>query len=114
MAERRRGCGGTAELSSVGRLVVALAVVGLAAVASATAAWACKGQPMSELPFAQGKTFATLDEYLAHLKVLGTMDLPYYEEVAPGRYQLISGRGSGQSPRFFTREQLLKKYGFAC
>ena len=69
---------------------------------------------MSDLPYARGKTFSSLDAYLAHRKTLGTIDLPYYEEVEPGRYQLVSGRGSNISPVFFTRQQLLEKYGFDC
>lgn len=65
------------------------------------------------LPHAQGKTFPNLDAYLAHLRKMGAQDRPYYKEVEPGKYQLMSGRGSNRrEPQYFTREQLLKKYGF--
>ena len=61
------------------------------------------------LPHSRGKAFATLDEYLAHLKSLGPIDIPYYEEVAPGRYRKIT---RGADPRIYTRAELAAKYGF--
>lgn len=61
---------------------------------------------------APGARFATLDAYLAHLAKGGTMDRPYYHLLPDGRYQLIAGRGSNRNPQFFTRDELLKKFGF--
>lgn len=70
--------------------------------------------PRSNLPHAEEKTFETLDSYLAHLKVRGAYDVPFYIEVEPGRYRLESGRGSHLNPpQFFTREELMRKYGFS-
>lgn len=67
-----------------------------------------------QLPFAQGQTFATLDEYLAHRRKLGAHDVPYYDEISPGRYRLVTGRGDRFSePKFFSREQLLREFGFS-
>lgn len=66
------------------------------------------------LPHARGKFFSNLDEYLAHLKELGAMDIPYYELQADGRYRLITGRGGNRVPPvFITREELVKKFGFS-
>ncbi|MCV0396060.1 MAG: hypothetical protein K5872_18075 [Rhizobiaceae bacterium] len=68
----------------------------------------------SALPFARGQSFATLDEYLAHRRRLGTMDVPYYREVSPGRYRLEGGSPTPvpAPDRIWTREELLEKYGF--
>lgn len=66
------------------------------------------------LPHSQGKSFETLDAYLSHRKKLGAQDRPYYERVGPDQYQLMIGRGSrGKPPQYFTRRQLLEKYGFS-
>ena len=68
---------------------------------------------VTNLPFAQGKAFRTLDEYVAHRRKLGAQDVPYYEETAPGTYRLRTGRGERFSePQYFTRAQLLKEFGF--
>lgn len=56
--------------------------------------------------------FATLDAYLAHLEKGGHSDRPYYHRLPDGRYQLIAGRDSNRDPKYFTREELLKKFGF--
>lgn len=65
-------------------------------------------------PHAGGRSFADLDAYLAHLRVLGAQDIPYYHEVSPGRYRLESGRGTrNQPPVLATREELLRKFGFS-
>jgi hypothetical protein len=70
-------------------------------------------QKVADLPHAQGKTFSTLDSYLAHLKTMGAQDRPYYEKVGPDKYQLITGRGGNRlPPQYFTRDMLLKKFGF--
>ncbi|MBC6981707.1 hypothetical protein [Caulobacter sp. 17J80-11] len=70
-------------------------------------------QPVADLPFARGKTFPTLDAYLAHLEALGAYDIPWYREVEPGVYERVSGRRPrGQPPARFTRRELVEKYGF--
>jgi hypothetical protein len=70
--------------------------------------------PEKELPYAQGKSFATLDDYLAHRAELGHRDLPWYLKREDGRYELVTGRRPpGYEPKVFTREELLELYGFS-
>ncbi len=68
------------------------------------------------------KRFATLDDYLAWLRqTQAPVDGPWYEEIQPGVYKLntgnlrILGPEGDETPRgqTFTREQLLKKFGFS-
>jgi hypothetical protein len=71
------------------------------------------GGGVSGLPFSQGQSFATLDAYLAFLKKRGAYDVPWYREVRPGVYELVSRRGPGAQPQTYTREELEKKFGFS-
>lgn len=72
-----------------------------------------EGEDDSEgLPFAQGRTFATLDAYLAFLRERGAYDVPWFQEVRPGVYALISRRGPKAPPLIYTREQLMQRFGF--
>jgi len=64
------------------------------------------------LPFAQGRTFATLDAYLAFLERRGAMDIPWYRETSPGIYELVGRRMPGAPPKIFTRKQLMERFGF--
>lgn len=59
--------------------------------------------------------FRTLDEYLAFRKKRGAVDDAWYREIRPGVYQLESGnyRGPAAEKRTFTREELMRKYGFS-
>ena len=65
------------------------------------------------MPFAQSRSFATLDSYLAFLRECGCHDVPWYREIGPGGYELVSRRGPGAEPRTFTREELERRFGFA-
>lgn len=69
---------------------------------------------VADLPYAQGRVFRTLDDYLAHLRRLGTMDYPYWEEVAPDRYRKVTGRRppGAPPPEEATRAALEALYGF--
>ena len=67
---------------------------------------------VSGLPFSQGRSFTSLDDYLAFLKTRGAYDVPWYREVRPGIYELVSRRGPGAQPQRFTREELARKFGF--
>ena len=68
---------------------------------------------IANLPFSRGKVFRTLDDYLAWRKELGAQDAPWYDEVAPGVYQLWGGRRPRDAqPPTFTRAQLLAEFGF--
>lgn len=72
-----------------------------------------EAQPaVANLPFAQGRTFTSLDEYLAHRRAQGTYDVPWYREIKPGTYELISRRPPGAEPKIYTREELARKFGF--
>jgi hypothetical protein len=68
----------------------------------------------ADLPFSQGLRFATLDAYLVHRRKLGTMDRPFYEEIAPGLYKLRGGSPMAvpMPEETFTRQELMEKYGF--
>jgi hypothetical protein len=64
------------------------------------------------LPFSQGRDFATLDAYLAHLERRGATGVPWYREVAPGVYELVSGRGRRPEAARVTRAELMQRFGF--
>lgn len=66
------------------------------------------------LPSSFGKSFATLDEYLEHLRrYAGPIDLPWYREIRPGVYELVTTMSPPPPLRTFTREQLMREYGFS-
>ena len=64
------------------------------------------------LPFAHGKTFATLDAYLAHRETLGAIDAPWYRCIATDRYELVTRGAPGSAVQTFTRAELAEKFGF--
>ena len=73
------------------------------------------GEGIENLPYARGKTFHSLDEYLAHLKSNAAIDLPYWQETAPGEYEWMTSMRSvenGDARETATREELLTRYGF--
>jgi hypothetical protein len=67
---------------------------------------------VADLPYARGRTFATLDEYLAYRQGLGAQDVPWYREVAPGVYEVAGRRARDTVPQTVTRRELLEKFGF--
>jgi hypothetical protein len=69
------------------------------------------GAPVSGLPYAQGQSFATLDEYLAFLRKRSAYDVPYWEEVSPGVYRAVAGR-AGPQAQTYTRAELERRFGF--
>ena len=69
-------------------------------------------QGVADLPFSRGKTFTSLDEYLAHLKEGGAVDLPWWREVQPGVYEYVTNR-TGAERKTATREELMERFGFA-
>ena len=71
-----------------------------------------RAQPVSGLPFSQGRSFTSLDEYLAFLETRGAYDLPWYRKVRPGVYELVTRRPPGTPPQLFTRAELAQKFGF--
>lgn len=77
------------------------------------AAQGSTGGPVAGLPFSQGRSFSSLDDYLAFRKTRGAYDVPWYREVRPGVYELVTRRPPGTQPQTFTRAQLAEKFGFA-
>ncbi len=69
------------------------------------------GEGIANLPFARGETFRTLDEYLAHLEVGGTIDLPWWREIRPGVYEHMV-RMPGAERETATRGELMQRFGF--
>ena len=71
------------------------------------------GEPVASLPFARGRTFSRLDEYLAYLEQQGAIDLPWWRQVGPGVYERVVRMP--EAPReTATREQLMVRFGFRC
>jgi len=69
-------------------------------------------EPVANLPYARGRSFTTLDEYLAHLKSLGAIDLPWWREIRPGVYERVTSiRGAPREVA--TREELMRRFGFS-
>jgi hypothetical protein len=64
------------------------------------------------LPCADGRRFASLDAYLAHLETLGTMGITWYDHRADGTYVEVRRRPPGEAPPVFTRQDLLDRFGF--
>ncbi len=68
--------------------------------------------PVANLPFSQGRSFASLDEYLGLLETRGAYDVPWYRQIRPGVYELVSRRPPGAQPQIYSREELARKFGF--
>lgn len=68
-------------------------------------------------PVPINQRFPNLDAYLAFLEKRSHMDGPWYREIRPGVYELQTGNlrlPDGERPkRVFTREELLRKFGFS-
>lgn len=58
--------------------------------------------------------FRTLDDYLAFLRQRGALDMPWWREVEPGVYELVTSYRplEGQAPQRATREELMRRFGF--
>jgi hypothetical protein len=71
------------------------------------------GSRPRQLPGAHGRTFATLDEYLAHLRdYAGPVGQPWYRKIGEDRYELVSNLRPAGAPQIFTRAQLMERFGF--
>lgn len=68
------------------------------------------------LPHSNGRRFDTLDQYLRHLQHYGGVGLPYYREVRPGLYELVSNfrplDGRPGRTRLYTQRELMRMFGF--
>ena len=112
------------------RLWIGSALAGLAAATLAEGASASPFRPLpgpapgaseaggkrgtvADLPYARGRSFASLDEYLEFRRRGGAMDLPWYKEVAPDVFELQTSIRPAPPPRRFTRAELAAQFGFA-
>lgn len=67
---------------------------------------------VADLPFAMGRRFRTLDEYLVHLKCRAApIDLPWWREIDPGVYRYETTK-PGAPKQVATRAELMKRFGF--
>ena len=73
---------------------------------------ASSAEGVKDLPWARGRVFAGLDDYLAYRATLGAQDIPWYKLVGPDRYELMTRRAPDEAPRYFTRAELLAQFGF--
>lgn len=70
-------------------------------------------QPVSGLPFSHGRSFATLDEYLAHLRDhAGPIGQSWYRQAGSDTYELMVTSVPRGRLETFTRRQLMERYGF--
>lgn len=67
---------------------------------------------VANLPYARGKVFNSLDEYLTYLEeTQGPIDKPWWREIKPGLYEhMIHMPGAERETA--TREELMERYGF--
>ena len=63
-------------------------------------------------PLSSWCSFATLNEYLAFLEERGATDVPWFREIRPGVYEVVTRRPPGAEPQIFTREELMEQFGF--
>ena len=70
-----------------------------------------KSGGVANLPYARGRIFHSLDEYLAHLQQQGAIDLPWWREISPGVYEHVV-RMTGAKRETATREELMRRFGF--
>lgn len=69
------------------------------------------GHGVARLPYARGRQFGSLDDYLAHLRSNAAIDLPWWREVRPGLYEHVK-RMTGAQRETATRADLMKRFGF--
>ena len=66
---------------------------------------------IANLPYARGAVFCSLDDYLAHLRQQGAIDLPWWREIQPGVYERVV-RMPGAERQTATRAELMQRFGF--
>jgi hypothetical protein len=71
------------------------------------------GQGVANLPFAMGKTFSSLDEYLNHLECFAApIDKPWWKQIRPGVYEHVK-TATHAKREIATRAELMKRFGFS-
>jgi hypothetical protein len=74
---------------------------------------ASESASVANLPFAMGRRFATLDEYLTHLEChAGPIDLPWWKQIRPGVYKRMTTATNAPPNEVATRAELMKRFGF--
>ena len=68
---------------------------------------------VANLPYARGRVFHSLDDYLAHLERQGAIDLPWWRQVSPGVYERVARGFPGRAPERATRAELMQRFGFS-
>ena len=69
-----------------------------------------KNDGVANLPFARGAIFHCLDDYLAHLRANGAIDLPWWREITR---RLRTRRTHDRRHReIATRADLMQRFGF--
>lgn len=70
-------------------------------------------EPVAGLPFSHGKSFRSLDDYLAHLqRHAAPIDQPWWREIRPGIYEHVK-RMPGAPRETATRAELMRRFGFS-
>ena len=65
------------------------------------------------LPSSYGRSFASLDEYLEHLeRHAGPVGQAWYRKIGPDSYELVTTMRPEPTPLTYTREQLMREFGF--
>lgn len=83
------------------------------ATARKAEAAARSGKAVAGLPESYGKSFRTLDAYLAHLEChAAPVDAAWWLEVEPGVYRHMT-TATNAKPEIATRAQLMRRYGFS-
>jgi len=71
------------------------------------------GDGVKGLPSSFGRSFASLDEYLEHLRNhAGPIDLPWYREIRPGVYEYVTSMRPAPAAKTYTRQELMREFGF--
>lgn len=74
---------------------------------------AATGEGVANLPFSHGRSFQTLDEYLAYLRQYAApIDQPWWREISPGIYEHVK-RMPGAPRETATRAELMERFGFS-
>ncbi len=72
-----------------------------------------KAGGIANLPHAMGRSFATLDEYLTHLRCnMAPIDRPWWREIRPGVYEQVKRMPEGKA-EVASRAELARRFGFA-
>ncbi len=94
------------------RLFLLSGAILLAACAAPAAEPEATAGARAGLPFAQGRSFVSLDDYLAFLEKRGSQDVPWYRKVGPDTYELVARRGPRAERVVVTRQELMDRFGF--